>query len=243
MSILDASIQTEDTVERQEGSMTENTQELRILEAVLFAVSEPVTEGALAQRLPEGTDVAGLLAELAQQYEGRGIELRPIAGRWAFRTAADLADSLEIDVKVTRKLSRAAVETVSISGYHQPIPGGELEEIRGVALSKGTLDLLLEIGWIRPVGKRKTPGRPVTWGTSQEFLDHFNLNKLSDLPGVGELKAAGLLDVRPARTIFGEITARVDAVNASSAVGDDEGEVPEPLNPDGEDSVTDQQDS
>lgn len=240
---MDGSIQTEDTVERQEGSMIDITQELRILEAVLFAVTEPVTEGALAQRLPEGTDVVALLAELAQQYEGRGIDLRQIAGRWAFRTAADLAGSLEIEVKVSRKLSRAAVETLSIIGYHQPITRGEIEEIRGVALSKGTLDLLMEIGWIRPVGKRKTPGRPVTWGTSQEFLDHFNLNKLSDLPGVGELKAAGLLDVRPARTIFGELTAKIDDVNASSAVGDDEGEVPEPLNPDDDASVVEQQDA
>jgi segregation and condensation protein B len=240
---MDGSIQTEDTVERQEGSMTDITQELRILEAVLFAVTEPVTEGALAQRLPEGTDVPALLAELAQQYQGRGIDLRPIAGRWAFRTAPDLAGSLEIEIKVSRKLSRAAVETLSIIGYHQPITRGEIEEIRGVALSKGTLDLLMAIGWIRPVGKRKTPGRPVTWGTSQDFLDHFNLNKLSDLPGVGELKAAGLLDVRPARSIFGELTAKIDDVNASSAVGDDEGDLPEPLNPDDEAPVADQQDA
>jgi len=240
---MDGSIPTEDTVERQEGSMTDISQELRILEAVLFAVTEPVTEASLAQRLPEGTDVVALLGQLATHYEGRGIELRPVAGRWAFRTAADLAGSLEIEIKVSRKLSRAAVETLSIIGYHQPITRGEIEEIRGVALSKGTLDLLMEIGWIRPVGKRKTPGRPVTWGTSQEFLDHFNLNKLSDLPGVGELKAAGLLDVRPARTIFGEVAAKIDEVNASSAVGDDEGEVPEPLNDDDETPVVDQQDA
>ncbi len=240
---MDGSIQTEETVERQDGSMTDKSQELRILEAVLFAVSEPMTEGALAQRLPDGTDVSALLAELAQQYEGRGIELKPIAGRWAFRTAADLAGSLEIEVKVTRKLSRAAVETLSIIGYHQPITRREIEEIRGVALSRGTLDLLLEIGWIRPVGKRKTPGRPVTWGTSQEFLDHFNLNKLSDLPGVGELKAAGLLDPRPVRTIFGEVAAKSDEPNASSAVGDDEDVLPEPLNADGDSKVAGQQDA
>ncbi|NKB22188.1 MAG: SMC-Scp complex subunit ScpB [Alphaproteobacteria bacterium] len=223
--------------------MTDNTQELRILEAVLFAVSEPVTESALAQRFPEGVDVPALLAELAQQYEGRGVVLQPVAGRWAFRTAPDLAGSLEIEVKVSRKLSRAAVETLSIIGYHQPVTRGEIEEIRGVALSRGTLDLLLEIGWIRPVGKRKTPGRPVTWGTSQEFLDHFNLNKLSDLPGVGELKAAGLLDPRPARTIFGEVAAKIDEPNASSAVDEEEGAVPEPLNTDDDAAPAEQQDA
>ncbi len=240
---MDGSIQTSNTVERQEGSMTDNTRELRILEAVLFAVSEPMTEAALAQRLPEGADIAELLSELARQYEGRGIVLQPVAGRWAFRTAADLAGTLEIEVKVTRKLSRAAVETLAIIGYHQPITRGEIEEIRGVALSRGTLDLLLEIGWIRPVGKRKTPGRPVTWGTTQEFLDHFSLNKLSDLPGIGELKAAGLLDPRPARTIFGEVAVKLEESNASNAVDEKEAEPPEPLNADEEMISARQQDA
>lgn len=211
--------------------MSKYSKELRILEAVLFAVSEPVTEGALAQRLPKDVNINALLLELGQQYEGRGVELKPIAGRWAFRTAPDLAGSLEIEVKVMRKLSRAAVETLSIIGYHQPVTRGEIEEIRGVALSKGTLDLLLEIGWIRPIGKRKTPGRPVTWGTSQQFLDHFNLNKLSDLPGVDELKAAGLLDQRPVRAIFGEVGGSVVEPNVPNALDEVEEELPEPLNP------------
>lgn len=181
------------------------SRETRMLEAMLFAATEPVTEGSLSQRLPEGTDVPALLKELAAQYTGHGIELIQVAGKWAFRTAPDLADTLKIEMNVTRKLSRAAVETLAIIAYHQPVTRGEVEEIRGVALSKGTLDVLLEIGWIRPVGRRRTPGRPVTWGTSGDFLDHFNLNDLADLPGVDELKAAGLLDTRPVRTIFGEI--------------------------------------
>ena len=148
-----------------------------------------------------------LLTELSAMYAERGINLVPVAGRWAFRTAPDLAGSLEIEINVSRKLSRAAVETLAIIAYHQPVTRGEIEGIRGVALSKGTLDVLLEIGWIRPVGRRRTPGRPVTWGTSSDFLDHFNLNDLADLPGVDELKAAGILDTRPVRTIFGEVAA------------------------------------
>lgn len=182
------------------------SKELRMLEAMLFAATEPVPEASLIDRLPEDCDVPALLAELSEAYQGRGINLVPVAGRWAFRTAPDLAGTLEIEINVSRKLSRAAVETLAIIAYHQPVTRGEIEEIRGVALSKGTLDVLLEIGWIRPVGRRRTPGRPVTWGTSPDFLDHFNLNDLADLPGVDELKAAGVLDTRPVRTIFGEVT-------------------------------------
>lgn len=198
--------------------------DLRMLEAMLFAATEPVAEASLADRLPEGSDVVALLAELREAYEGRGINLVPVAGRWAFRTAPDLGESLEIEISVSRKLSRAAVETLAIIAYHQPVTRGDIEEIRGVALSKGTLDVLLEIGWIRPVGRRRTPGRPVTWGTSQAFLDHFNLNELADLPGVNELKAAGLLDTRPVRTIFGEGIVAADEENEEDEPGD-----PEPI--------------
>ncbi len=200
-------------------------QPLRLLEALLFAAPEPVTEAWIADRLPEGTDVAGLIARLVDEYSERGVNLIRTGGRWAFRTTPDLGDSLEIEVTVSRKPSRAAVETLAIIAYHQPVTRAEIEEIRGVALSKGTLDTLLEIGWIRPVGRRRTPGRPVTWGTSQEFLDHFSLGEIGDLPGLDELKAAGLLDTRPVRTIFGEL---------STMKGDDEQE------PDGlEDSASD----
>ena len=214
--------------------MTENSgsKELRMLEAMLFAATEPVLEASLADRLPEGCDLSALLAELRALYEGRGINLVPVAGRWAFRTAPDLADSLEIEINVSRKLSRAAVETLAIIAYHQPVTRGDIEEIRGVALSKGTLDVLLEIGWIRPIGRRRTPGRPVTWGTSAGFLDHFSLNELADLPGVDELKAAGLLDTRPVRTIFGEVTVSdPDGDEAGDSEDSDGSEAVEALDP------------
>ncbi|MEK9930471.1 MAG: SMC-Scp complex subunit ScpB, partial [Rhodospirillaceae bacterium] len=158
--------------------------DLRVLEALLFAATEPVTEKSLQERLQPGADLEDLLNVLAKHYEGRGINLIRVGGKWAFRTAPDLSGKLEIEVQVARKLSRAAVETLSIIAYHQPITRAEIEEIRGVALSKGTLDLLLEIGWIKPVGRRRTPGKPVTWGTSPEFLNHFSLNEIADLPGV-----------------------------------------------------------
>lgn len=219
----------EQVVEQAEQSF-EASREVRMLEAMLFAATEPVTEASLAQRLPEGTDVPALLNELAAQYTGHGIELIQVAGKWAFRTAPDLAGALNIEINVTRKLSRAAVETLAIIAYHQPITRGEIEEIRGVALSKGTLDVLLEIGWIRPVGRRRTPGRPVTWGTSGNFLDHFNLNDLADLPGVDELKAAGLLDTRPVRTIFGEVATVAPNGDDEGDSGDDD--AVEALDPD-----------
>lgn len=220
-------------VEEEQAPINVNalSKELRLLEAMLFAATEPVPETSLVERLPEGCDVAALLAQLSKLYEGRGINLVPVAGRWAFRTSPDLADALEIEISVSRKLSRAAVETLAIIAYHQPVTRGDIEEIRGVALSRGTLDVLLEIGWIRPVGRRRTPGRPVTWGTSQAFLDHFNLNDLNDLPGVEELKASGLLDTRPVRTIFGEGAAST-ATEKEEEEAEDSPEPPEPLDPD-----------
>lgn len=222
--------QVVEQAEQSSEASREASREVRMLEAMLFAATEPVTEASLAQRLPEGTDMPALLNELAAQYTGHGIELIQVAGKWAFRTAPDLAGALNIEINVTRKLSRAAVETLAIIAYHQPITRGEIEEIRGVALSKGTLDVLLEIGWIRPVGRRRTPGRPVTWGTSGNFLDHFNLNDLADLPGVDELKAAGLLDTRPVRTIFGEVAAVPPNGDDEGDTGDDD--AVEALDPD-----------
>jgi len=195
--------------------------ELRMLEALLFAATEPVEESALTERLPEGSDVSSLLGELAAHYAERGVRLTRVSGKWAFRTADDLAPHLRLEVKVPRKMSRASVETLAIIAYHQPVTRGEIEEIRGVALSKGTLDVLLELGWIKPVGRRRTPGRPVTWGTASAFLEHFGLNSLADLPGVDELKAAGLLDTRPVRTIFGEVAAQGDQDNTDSDDGDE----------------------
>lgn len=210
-----------EALESTESAFGPMSHELRVLEAMLFAATEPVEEAALAERMPGDAPLAPLLAELAAHYRGRGVNLVRVAGRWAFRTAPDLAPHLRIERKVPRKLSRAAVETLSIIAYHQPVTRGEIEEIRGVALNKGTLDVLLEAGWIRPVGRRRTPGRPVTWGTSTAFLDEFGLGSLSDLPGVDELKAAGLLDTRPVTTIFGEAMGREDTLSADGADADD----------------------
>ena len=177
--------------------------DLRLMEAILFAASEPVDEAALAERFAQDTDVAALIDELVAAYAERGVNLVRVAGGWCFRTAEDLAGHMRVERRVTRKPSRAAVETLAVIAYHQPVTRSEVEEIRGVAASRGTFDILLEAGWIRPVGRRRTPGRPVTWGTTDEFLVHFGLSGLADLPGVDELKATGLLDTRPASVIVG----------------------------------------
>jgi segregation and condensation protein B len=166
---------------------------LRMAEAILFASAEPVSEKALAARLPEGSDLEVILHTLQQEYAGRGINLVRVGGNWAFRTADDLGFLLQREAVETRKLSRAALETLAIIAYHQPVTRAEIEEIRGVATSKGTLDVLLETGWVRMRGRRRSPGRPVTYGTTDGFLDHFGLEEVRDLPGLDELKGAGLL--------------------------------------------------
>jgi segregation and condensation protein B len=169
-------------------------EELRILEALLFAAPAPLDEKVLASRLPAGIDVNALLQQLLREYAPRGVNLVRIGGKWTLRTATDLAWLLTHESVVTRKLSRAAIETLAIVAYHQPVTRAEVEEIRGVSTSKGTLDVLLETGWIRLRGRRKAPGRPVTYGTSEAFLSHFGLDALGDLPGLEELKGAGLVD-------------------------------------------------
>jgi segregation and condensation protein B len=169
---------------------------MRMAEALVFASSEPVSEKALADRLPDGVDVAALMAELQEFYEKRGVNLVRIDNSWAFRTAGDLGFLMQREEVQKRKLSRAALEVLAIIAYHQPITRAEMEEIRGVETSKGTLDVLLETGWIKMRGRRKTPGRPVTYGTTIEFLDHFGLSEIRDLPGMEELKGAGLLSTR-----------------------------------------------
>ena len=173
---------------------------VRLVEALLFASPKPLSEQELAARLPADTDLKAVLARLAETYDGRGVALTEVAGGWAIRTAPDLAASLRITVEVPRRLSRAAMEALAIVAYHQPVTRAEVEEIRGVALSRGTLDVLLEVGWIKPRGHKQTPGRPALWVTTDEFLIHFGLASVDDLPGVEELKAAGLLDRRPAMT-------------------------------------------
>jgi segregation and condensation protein B len=172
-------------------------QQLRLLEALLFAVSEPIGEEALSRHFDEPTDVARLLRELAESYKGRGVNLVRVAGGWAFRTAPDLAAKLRIERPVVRKLSRAAIETLAVIAYHQPVTRAEIEQIRGVGIGKGTIDALMEAGWVRPRGRRAAPGRPLLWVTTPAFLVHFGLDSLNELPGLDEMRAAGLLDLSP----------------------------------------------
>ena len=200
---------------------------LRLAEAVLFAAVEPLDEATVATHLPDGTDVGGVIAELAGHYVSRGVNLVRVAGRWQFRTAPDLADALRIEREAQRKLSRAAMETLAIVAYHQPATRAEIEEIRGVVVSRGTLDQLLEIGWVKPGRRRDAPGRPMTWLTSDAFLSHFGLDTLKDLPGVKELREAGLLDTRPAISVYGECVGDPDALPEPTS--DTEVEPAEPL--------------
>jgi segregation and condensation protein B len=171
-------------------------EELRLLEAMLFASDEPIDEKDLAARLPEGTNLAGALEQLQQDYASRGVNLVRVDGKWTFRTATDLSWLLSKESTERRKLSRAAIETLAIIAYHQPVTRSEIEELRGVSTSAGSVDVLLETGWIRPRGRRKTPGRPVTYGTTSDFLSHFGLDQVADLPGLEELKGAGMFDGR-----------------------------------------------
>lgn len=167
----------------------------REIEALLFAAAGPLSLEDLARRLPEGADVEGALAALAARYQGRGVELVCVGGRWRFQTAADLAWLMSEERDEPRRLSRAAQETLAIIAYHQPVTRAEIEAVRGVQASRGTLDVLLELGLVRMRGRRRTPGRPVTYGTTDAFLEHYGLAALSDLPGVAEMKAAGLLSL------------------------------------------------
>ena len=213
---------------------------LRLLEALLFASENPIPEKVIADRLPEGVDIQTLLRKLAAMYKNRGVNLVKAGKNWAFRTAPDIRAQLVVEKEMTRKLSRAAVETLAIVAYHQPITRAEIEEIRGVSVSRGTLDVLLETAWIRPRGRRRTPGRPVTWGTTESFLDHFGLEDLDDLPGLDDLKASGLIDKRPAiqtLTTRGNVALMKDpdmleeVTNTGSVVW-------EPLDPDQDDVLT-----
>ena len=168
--------------------------DLRAAEALVFAAAEPLDEAVISARLSAGADVKSVMAELQRHYAGRGVNLVRIAGRWAFRTATDLSWLLAREDQERRKLSRAAIETLAIIAYHQPVTRADVEEIRGVAVSKGALDVLMEAGWVRMRGRRKAPGRPITYGTTHEFLAHFGLESVGDLPGLDELQGAGLFD-------------------------------------------------
>jgi segregation and condensation protein B len=173
---------------------TDQREKLRIVEALLFAASEPLDEATLAQHFVDGDDMPALLEELQSLYAARGVNLVKVAGKWAFRTADDLSFLLEKHAVEQRRLSRAALETLAIIAYHQPVTRAEIEEIRGVSTSSGTIDILLETGWIKLRGRRRAPGRPVTYGTTASFLEHFGFDQIQDLPGLTELKGAGLLD-------------------------------------------------
>jgi segregation and condensation protein B len=183
-------------VEQPRGDATAQrfAEAMRIAEALLFAATGPVPEAEIARRLPDGVEAPAVLARLRQEYEHRGVRLVRVGASWAFRTADDLGWLLSASGREVRKLSRAAMETLAIIAYHQPATRAEVEEIRGVAVAKGTLDVLLETGWVRLRGRRRSPGRPITYGTTEQFLLHFGLEAIGDLPGLDELRGAGLFD-------------------------------------------------
>ncbi|MFZ8942132.1 MAG: SMC-Scp complex subunit ScpB [Gemmobacter sp.] len=195
----------------------------RMVEAILFASAEPLGAAQIEARMPRGSDVPEALAALARRYEGRGVMLMRLGEAWAFRTAPDLGHLMQREVVETRKLSRAAIETLAIIAYHQPVTRAEIEEIRGVALSRGTLDQLLELDWIRLGRRRMSPGRPVTFVVTPAFLDHFGLASARDLPGLADLRAAGLLDTRPLPGLGGG--AGDDEAAEDPAVADDQADL------------------
>jgi segregation and condensation protein B len=212
-------------IEDDEPDAQARPEELRLLEALLFAAGEPLDEKALADRMPQGTDVRTALRRLQTEYAPRGVNLVRIGNKWAFRTANDLAWLLTHEAIQPKKLSRAALETLAIIAYHQPVTRAEIEDIRGVAMSKGTIDILMEIGWIKIRGRKRTPGRPVTYGTAEAFLVQFGLESVAHLPGLDELKAAGFLEAIP--------PSGFDVPSPSDELGPDEdpytGEEPEDM--------------
>ncbi len=184
-----------------DGAAEAFAQAMRVVEALLFASAQPLSAEELARSVPAGVAIEEVLARLTAFYDARGVNLRPVAGGYAFRTAADLGYLLAAEAEPPRKLSRAALEVLAIIAYHQPVTRAEIEEIRGVATAKGTLDILLEAGWVRLRGRRRSPGRPVTFGTTPGFLDHFGLDRIDDLPGLEELKGSGFIEGRLTRDL------------------------------------------
>ncbi|MBE7637684.1 SMC-Scp complex subunit ScpB [Sneathiella sp. P13V-1] len=177
--------------------MSINPEHMRMVEALLFAAKEPLDIQSIAARVPEDAELPEILEQIQKTYQHKGFNLTQVAGKWLFMTAPDLSWLLQEEKETSRKLSRAALETLAIVAYHQPITRTEIEEIRGVGLSRGVMDVLFEAGWIRPRGRRRTPGKPVTYGTTEEFLIHFGLDDVRDLPGFDEMKASGLLNTEP----------------------------------------------
>ena len=208
---------------------------VRIAEALIFAAADPLDENEIARRLPDGVAVADVMARLRLDYASRGVNLVRVARKWTFRTAGDLAWLLSRESREQKKLSRAAVETLAIVAYHQPVTRAEIEDVRGVAISKGTLDVLLETGWVRMRGRRRAPGRPITYGTTADFLSHFGLEAIGDLPGLEELKTTGLFDGRlpngfdvPAPSDDSALSEDEDPLEDARADADDG----DPLSPD-----------
>jgi segregation and condensation protein B len=199
--------------------------DMRLLEAILFASAEPLSTDMLTKQLPPDANALQILQDIKTIYAMRGVNLVETDGFWSFRTAPDLSGYMKITRQPRRKLPRAAAEVLAIIAYHQPVTRAEIESIRGVETSKGTLDILLELGWVRPGKRRETPGRPLTWNTTQDFLSHFNFETLNDLPGLDELKASGLLDARP---VLATLSADGESVSADplANVLDDEAFAP-----------------
>lgn len=198
---------------------------VRLVEAILFASAEPLSFDMLWDQIGREHDLSALLQQLKQEYAERGVNLVETGGYWSFRTAPDLAATMKITRSPRRKLPRAAAEVLAIIAYHQPVTRAEVEQVRGVETSKGTLDILLELGWIRPGKRRETPGRPLTWHTTPDFLSHFNIESLKDLPGMEELKAAGLLDARPVLSSMPKVAEGDDALAGGLPDEDSEYEV------------------
>jgi len=205
---------------------TDPAQLMRALEALLFAASQPLSEEEIGEALPDGVDVAALLERMGEEYAGRGVNLVKVAGKWQLRTAEDLRYLLRKEVKEQRKLSRVALETLAIIAYHQPVTRAEIEEIRGVSISGGLLDTLMGTGWVKIRGRRRAPGRPVTYGTTEEFLVHFGLESIGDLPGLNELKAAGLLSSDIPDDLFAVERASDDLLGPDEEPAEDDEEEP-----------------
>ena len=177
--------------------------EKNLIEAILFSASEPLDVGTIKSKVKSGTDVLKILYELQKDYEDRGIRLINLTDKWSFRTSDDLSGKLKKDIIIQKKMSKAAIETLAIIAYHQPVTRSEIEEIRGVSFSTGTLEILFELGWVKPNGRKEIPGKPLLYVTTDKFLNHFNINSLDDLPNSDELLAAGLIDSRVDSSIFG----------------------------------------
>ena len=180
--------------DNKDNPLIEFSDQIRAVEALLFAASDPLDEKTLKDMLPVDTDIEEIMNNLLSLYKGRGVELKKINNKWMFKTASDLSFIMQKEAKIQKKLSKAALETLSIIAYHQPVSRAEIEEIRGVTVSPGTIDTLMEINWVKIKGRRKTPGNPITYGTTDEFLVHFDLENIKELPGLDELKSTGLLD-------------------------------------------------